>query len=177
MSLRPLVSRPLVFATALRFSVIAAATALFAAIAICALAPSAYMTELPFIPTCVGQWADRNGNFRNFPVFAAFSALLFFVFNSLQLQTANFRRNPSTPASTSNLPLVTNYGRWRLALRAFLATAILGVALEALQLLLPGRHADPTDVFWSVLGALAGASSAAFAFEFVGRSGSPPVAG
>jgi hypothetical protein len=150
---------------------------LLLAIAICALAPSAYMTEIPFIPTCVGEWADRNGNFRNFPVFAAFSALLFFVFNSLQLQTANCRRNPSTPASTSNQQLVTRYGQWHLALHAFLATALLGVALEALQLLLPGRHADPMNVFWSVLGALAGASSAAFAFEFVGRSGSPPVAG
>ena len=142
---------------ALRFLVIAAAIISLAAIAICALAPSAYMTEIPFIPTWLGKWADANPNFRNFPVFAIFAALLFLALSFFQLPTENRTLNT--------------------ALRAAVCASALGFALEVLQLLLPGRYADPMDIFWSVLGALAGASSAAFAFEFVGRSGSPPVAG
>lgn len=72
-------------AMALRFLVIAAATALLAAIATCSLAPSPNMREMWWIP----DWADRNGNFRNFPVFAVFAALLLFVFRSFQLKTVN----------------------------------------------------------------------------------------
>jgi len=40
------------------------------------------MREMAWIPGWIGEWADRNPNFRNFPVFAALSAVLFLVFNS-----------------------------------------------------------------------------------------------
>lgn len=117
---------------------------LLLAIAICSLAPSSYMTEIPFIPTWLGTWADANPNFRNMPVFAALAALLFFVVTFYQ-------------------PLVTRYGRWRLAFAAFIATALLGAALEVAQLLIPGRIADPMDVLWMTLGAFVGASAALLA--------------
>jgi VanZ family protein len=126
---------------ALRFLVIAAAIISLAAIAICALAPSAYMSEIPFIPTWLGTWADANPNFRNFPVFAMFAALLFLALRFFQLPTENRTLNT--------------------ALRAAVCASALGLLLEALQLLLPGRHADPMDVLWSAFGAFVGASAAA----------------
>jgi hypothetical protein len=67
---------------AMRIWAIAAATALLAAIATCSLAPSPNMREMAWIPAWLGEWADRNPNFRNFPVFAALSAVLFLVFNT-----------------------------------------------------------------------------------------------
>ncbi len=102
------------------------------------------MTELPFIPTWLGTWADTNPNFRNFPVFAIFAALLFFVVTFYQ-------------------PLVTRYNRWRLAFGAFAATALLGALLEVAQARIPGRWADPFDVMWCALGALVGVCVASFA--------------
>jgi hypothetical protein len=53
---------------ALRFFVIAAAIILLAAIATCSLAPSPNMREMWWIPSWLGEWADRNPNFRNMPV-------------------------------------------------------------------------------------------------------------
>ena len=41
-----------------------------------------------------------------------------------------------------------------------MCASALGVALEALQLLLPNRHADPMDLLWMTLGAFVGAFSA-----------------
>ena len=96
------------------------------------------MREMAWVPSWLGEWADEYPNFRNFPVFAALSALLFFV-------------------ATLYQPLVTRYGRWRIAFGVFVATGLLGIALEALQLLLPHRWADWRDVFWSVAGTFAGA--------------------
>ena len=113
------------------------------------------MTELPFIPQWLGAWADRNPNFRNFPVFAALAFLLFFVCNSFRLQTANCYLPTSN--TTSYPRLATRYGRWRIAFGAFLATALLGTSLEVAQILIPGRVADWHDVLWASLGALTGA--------------------
>lgn len=135
----------------MRICAIAAAIALLAAIATCSLAPSSYMTELPFIPQWLGEWADRNPNFRNFPVFAALSALLFFVVTFYQR-------------------LVTRYGRWRIALGVFSATGLLGIVLEVAQILIPGRVADWHDVLWASLGALAGTFVGALALMLALRS-------
>ncbi|MFM8886826.1 MAG: VanZ family protein [Chthoniobacterales bacterium] len=129
----------------LRFLMIAAAIILLAAIATCALSPSSYMTEISFIPTWLGTWADANPNFRNFPVFAALAALLFFVFSLL----------PS--AFYSSVKLKFQPFGLQTALRAAVCASALGVLLEAAQLLLPGRWADPVDVMWMTLGAFAGA--------------------
>ena len=116
-----------------------AATGMLVAILFCALAPSPNMREVIWIPSWLGEWADRNGNFRNFPVFAALAALLFFVFTFYQR-------------------LVTRYGRWRLAFSAFLVTALLGASLEVAQLLfLPNRHFDWADIGWLAAGAFVGA--------------------
>jgi glycopeptide antibiotics resistance protein len=120
---------------------------LLLAIAICSLAPSPNMREMWWIPDWLGTWADRNGNFRNFPVFAVFAALLFFVFRFFRLPTAN-RILPT-------------------ALRAAVCVSALGVVLEALQLLLPNRHADPMDLLWMTLGAFFGAAIAAACFRLL----------
>jgi glycopeptide antibiotics resistance protein len=125
-------------AKAFRCGSLALTLALLAAILICALAPSPNMREMAWIPGWIGEWADRTPNFRNMPVFAALSALLCFVVTLYQ-------------------PLVTRHGRWRIAFGVFVATGLLGIALEALQLLLPHRWADWVDVFWSVAGAFFGA--------------------
>jgi uncharacterized BrkB/YihY/UPF0761 family membrane protein len=124
-------------AKTLRIGSLALLLALLAAIATCALAPSSYMTELRFIPQWLGEWADRNPNFRNFPVFAALSALLFFV-------VVGYR-----PPTTRNF-------RWLIALGVFVFTTLIGVVLELMQRTLPGRWSDPWDVMWSTMGSLAG---------------------
>jgi len=152
------------FAMALRCSAIAAAIILLAAIATCSLSPSPHMRELPFIPTWLGTWADANPNLRNFPVFAAFAALLFSVFSAFKLQTADCRPNTATPtsdiASHSGLKLKFQPLPFRTALRAAVCASALGVLLEVAQLLLPHRWADWRDVLWSVTGAFAGAGAA-----------------
>jgi len=146
------------------------AAGLLLAILTCALAPSSYMAELPFIPQWLGEWADRNPNFRNFPVFAAFAALLFLVFSFLPPPTDDCQLPTS---DTTRYQLVTTgYRRWRLAFGVFLVTAFFGVALELMQRTLPGRWPDPWDVMWSTLGALAGA----VASVFFGRSVSASAA-
>jgi hypothetical protein len=121
---------------------------LFSAIVVCSLAPSPNMREIWWIPEWVGEWADRNGNFRNMPVFAVFAALLFLVFSVL-------------PSSLySSLKLKFQPFSFRTALRAAVCTSALGVLLEVAQLLLPNRHADPMDLLWMTLGAFVGAFSA-----------------
>jgi hypothetical protein len=131
-------------ANSLKFVFIPLTLALFAAIAICSLAPSAYMTEIPFIPTWLGTWADANPNFRNMPVFAALAALVYIVVTFYQ-------------------PLVISCGWWHLAFGVFAASSMLGALLEVAQARIPGRWADPFDVMWSALGALMGVCVASFA--------------
>lgn len=53
-------TRPIVF-----FLVVVLALAL----AFLALRASPYLTEVSWVPRDVADWADRNGNFRNFPAF------------------------------------------------------------------------------------------------------------
>jgi len=142
----------------LRFFAIAAAIILLAAIAICSLAPSPNMREMWWIPEWLGAWADRHGNFRNFPVFAALAALLFLVFSLL-------------PASFySSLKLKFQPFSFRTALRAAVCASALGIALEVAQLLLPNRHADPMDLLWMTLGASTGAFGSAYIFKLFAPS-------
>lgn len=117
------------------------ALSLLLAILFCALAPSPNMREMWWIPGWLGEWADRHGNFRNFPVFATFATVL-------------------VCAVTAHAPPVTRYGWLRLAFGAFITTALLGILLEAAQLFLPHRWADPIDIVWSLLGAFVGAAVA-----------------
>jgi len=124
------------------------AAGLLLAILTCALAPSSNMREMWWIPQWLGEWADKNPNFRNMPVFAAFTFVLFFVWSSFR---------PSN--RTSEAP---KHCLVRLAFGVFVATALLGILLEVLQLLLPNRWADWRDVCWSVSGAFAGALAAYF---------------
>lgn len=124
------------------------ALSLLLGILFCALAPSPNMREMWWIPGWLGEWADRHGNFRNFPVFAAFAAVL-------------------VCAVTAYSPLVARYGRLRLAFGAFIATALLGISLEAAQLFLPHRWADPMDIVWSALGAFVGSTVAWFVARYV----------
>lgn len=164
---------------ALRFLVIAAAIILLAAIAICSLAPSPNMREMWWIPEWVGEWADRNGNFRNMPVFAVFAALLFFAWNLLS-PFSDIR--PPTSAKSLGLPsasphavsktrlFVSRLLVLRRAALCFCAAALLGASLEALQLLLPNRHADPMDLLWMTLGASTGAFGSAYIFKLFAPS-------
>jgi glycopeptide antibiotics resistance protein len=124
-----------------RFGSLALTLALLAAIATCALAPSPNMREMWWIPSWLGEWADRYPNFRNFPVFAAFAALLYFLFRFFCLNTENCKLNT--------------------ALRAAVFASALGIVLEVAQLLfLSNRHFDWADIFWMTTGAFVGASSA-----------------
>ena len=139
----------------LRASAIALTLALLVAIVVCSLTSSPNMSELPFIPTWLGTWADRNGNFRNFPVFAALAALLFFVFSAFRLQTATC----NLPTSKQSLGLfVSRLLVLRRAALCFCAAALLGASLEVAQLLfLPNRHFDWADIGWLTAGAFVGA--------------------
>ena len=125
------------------------------------------MREMWWIPDWLGTWADRNGNFRNFPVFAALAALLFLVFNTCHAVAAprvgGFVFSALPSSFYSSLKLKFQPLPLRTALRAAVCVSALGVALEALQLLLPNRHADPMDLLWMTLGAFAGAFGAGLA--------------
>jgi hypothetical protein len=136
-------------AKTLRIGLLALTLALLAAIATCSLAPSPNMREMAWIPHWLGEWADRNPNFRNFPVFAALAALLFLVFSVL-------------PSSFySSLKLKFQPFSFRTALRAAVCASALGALLEVAQLLfLSNRHFDWADIFWMTSGAFVGASSA-----------------
>lgn|GEM_PF-5512988 len=97
----------------------------------------------------MGNWADRHPYFRNFPPFAAFSALLFLVV-SFRLPSYRHTDGPK------HFP-------FRLAFVVFVAVAFLGAALEFLQQLVPVRkeYAHPLQIMWSTAGAFAGAFAAA----------------
>ena len=112
----------------------------------CSSAPSPDMREIPAIPDSLAVWANANPTFRNFPAFGLLSVLLVFVGNLCR----GAREVRGLIAS---------------ALLAAAAVSLAGVVLECLQLALPGRFFDAMDIFWSVLGAVAG-SFAGFACLF-----------
>lgn len=165
----------------LSFSVIAAAIILLAAIVYCVLGPYSHMSRIWWISDWVGNWADRHPLLRNFPPFAAFSALLFFVWNLLF--PASDIRPPNSGCLLISPPAIPLRGcRYspvclvplgcpfilgplvlRRAALCFCAVALLGVSLEFLQQLVPERaaYAHPLQILWSVFGALAGAFGAA----------------
>lgn len=47
-----------------------------AVVAFLALRSSPWIGEVPWIPDWLAGWADRNGNFRNFPAFAGLTLIL-----------------------------------------------------------------------------------------------------
>jgi glycopeptide antibiotics resistance protein len=109
----------------------------------CSSASSPDMREIPVLPDFLAAWANANPTFRNFPAFGLLSVLLVFV--------GNLRRGTSEVRG-----LIAS------TLAAAAAVSAAGAVLECLQLALPGRFFDPMDIFWSVLGAVAG-SFAGFA--------------
>ena len=170
------------------------AATLLLAILICSLTPSPNMREMWWIPDWLGTWADRNGNLRNFPVFAAFSAVLFlvfntchagvprrsgtkagaaprvggFVFNFFKLNTANCHLPTSKQSSSL---FVSRLLVLRRAALCFCAAALLGASLEVAQLLfLPNRHFDWADIGWSTSGAFVGPFACAFCVALTLRS-------
>jgi hypothetical protein len=56
-----------------------AALAAIGVIAYLALRASPWVGEVPWIPRWLSDWADRNGNLRNLPAFAALAAVLMFA--------------------------------------------------------------------------------------------------
>jgi hypothetical protein len=119
------------------------------------------MREMAWIPGWIGEWADRNPNFRNMPVFAALSAVLFFVFSSFRLQTANCHL-PTSPQVPR--PVVPSLLVLRRAALCFCAVALLGASLEVAQLVfLPNRYFDWAEIGWMTTGAAAVALGLMFA--------------
>ena len=117
------------------------------------------MSRIWWIPDWVGNWADRHPFFRNFPPFAAFAALLFFVWQFLS-PVSDLR----PPNSTDSFrPFVLGRLVLRRATLCFGAVAVLGTSLEFLQQMIPERaaYAHPWQITWSVAGAFVGAFGAA----------------
>ena len=123
----------------LRLGVIGGSVLLIAAVAYCGLTGSPYMSFVPWIPGFVGDWADRNPDFRNFP---AFSLLTSAIVLAAACVRGHLRHLGVTAAVCAA------------------AAAVFGSLLEFAQLFLPQRAASWPDVFWSALGALAGAFAA-----------------
>jgi hypothetical protein len=144
---------------ALRFSVIAIALALLAAIVYCVLGPQTFMSRIWWIPDWVGQWADRHPYFRNFLPFAALSALLFVAWSSFSpLPSDSTRHSPqvtrhSTLSAQSKVYAVLIFQR---ALVCALLVSVLGTGLELIQQLVPERVGNfhHMQICWSVAGAL-----------------------
>ena len=101
----------------------------------CALAPSPDMKSLSWMPRFVARWADAEPTFRNFPAFAmlAFAATLFFFLWARSVSAAS-------------------------AFYAMFSVSLFSIALEVVQLKLPGRFFDPLDMAWSITGAFAGST-------------------
>ncbi len=114
------------------------------AAAACALAPSPDMKSLTWLPRFVARWADAEPTFRNFPAFAAlaFVATLFFSL---------WARSASGAA----------------AFYAMFLVSLFSLALEIIQLKLPGRFFDPLDIAWSITGSFAGSSAGFFLSLFL----------
>lgn len=113
--------------------------AILAVACCCALAPSPDMKSIPWLPLGVARWADTEPTFRNFPAFAAFgffAALFSFV----------WMRSVSAAWAFYSMFLV----------------ALFSVGLELLQLMIPARCFDRSDIAWSITGAFAGSVSAFF---------------
>jgi hypothetical protein len=123
----------------LRLGVICGSVLLVAAVAYCALTGSPYMNLVPWIPGFVGDWADRNPDFRNFPAFSLLSCTIVIAVVCVRGHLQ---------------------GLWRTALVCAAGTAVFGTLLEFAQVILPNRAASCPDVIWSVLGAFAGGFTA-----------------
>jgi len=161
-------------ANSLKFVFISLTLALLAAIVYCVLGPYSHMSRIWWIPDWVGNWADRHPYFRNFPPFAAFSALLFFVWqflspvSDLQSPASGLRSLGSAscllPTSKQSFSLfVPSPLILRRATLCFGAVALIGTSLEFLQQMIPERaaYAHPWQIMWSVAGAFVGAFGAA----------------
>lgn len=120
----------------LRIGVICGSVLLVAAVAYCGLTDSPYMNLVPWIPGFVGDWADRNPDFRNFPAFAGLCAASIFVAVGLRGRLDRIGRT---------------------VIMCIAGTSLFGTALELAQFsLIPSRTASWMDVIWSCLGAAAG---------------------
>lgn len=111
----------------------------FGAVVWCAMAPSPDLVRITWMPVWLGKWADANPTFRNFPAFAVLGFVFFVV------GIAFFQRVPP----------------FFLAILSAFSASVVAVCLEVLQLALPGRFFDSADIFWSVAGAITGASLSA----------------
>ena len=89
------------------------------------------MSHVPWIPSLVGEWADRDPNLRTA---IPFVGLAFFVTVALHC-----------------------FGRWWSLIFALLVSLVVLAAAEVGQLYLPDRTADWKDIGWGSLGALIGA--------------------
>jgi hypothetical protein len=90
------------------------------------------------MPRWIGKWADANPTFRNFPAFG----ILAMVFYAAGFAWFDPRRGA---------------GQCALAFIVAVTASVAAVAMEVAQVRLPGRFFDPTDIAWSMAGALAGA--------------------
>jgi hypothetical protein len=124
---------------------------MFAVVLWCALAPSPNLVKIDWMPRWLGKWADANPTFRNFPAFG----ILAMTFYAAGFAWFDPRRRS---------------GQCALAFIAALAASLAALALEVLQVRLPGRFFDPDDIAWSMAGALTGAFLASLGGLFLPRS-------
>lgn len=104
----------------------------------CALAPSPDLTKIVWMPCWLGNWANANPTFRNFPAFG----MLAMVFYAAGFAGFDPRRAA---------------GQCALAFISAATVSFAAVAVEVAQLWLQGRFFDPDDIAWSMAGALTGA--------------------
>lgn len=89
------------------------------------LRSSSAISTVKWIPKVIGNWADRNGRFCNFPAFGLMGVPFFML-------TSGFRRQMGIIA----------------VLSLFIAS------LEIIQLAIPTRHCDVWDIFWGSMGVI-----------------------
>jgi hypothetical protein len=89
------------------------------------LRPSGQMANMWWLPTVIGQWCDQHGQLRNVP---AFFLLV--------------------------IPFLIALRRFPQRFVAMLALGFLAAFVEAMQLVLPGRHSEWEDVVFSWAGLL-----------------------
>jgi glycopeptide antibiotics resistance protein len=90
------------------------------------LRPTPAISTLRWMPKFIANWADRHGQFDNFPAYMAMGVPFFMIISG-------FRRQ-----------------MWTIAiLSAFI------VSLELTQLAIPTRHCDVADMFWGSMGVAA----------------------
>jgi len=119
----------------LRITLAVGLAALLALVLYCALRSSPRLTEIPWLPLWLTQWADRMDTFRHFVGFGVLALMAMVLPRAI-------------------LPLCRPAARDQFRHLCLLISLALVAALEFFQLRIPGRNFDWLDVYWGSLGVL-----------------------